>query len=66
VDDDRQLCDLLVDALGQAGYEVMAAQSATDALAAIASACGGFVREEESWKPPDSGPFNIRAGRKAC
>jgi two-component system, response regulator PdtaR len=38
VDDDRQLCDLLVDALGQAGYEVMAAQSATEALAAIATA----------------------------
>jgi AmiR/NasT family two-component response regulator len=38
VDDDRQHCDLLVDALGQAGYEVMAAQSATDALAAIATA----------------------------
>jgi AmiR/NasT family two-component response regulator len=38
VDDDRQLCDLLVDALGQAGYEVMAAQSVTEALAAIATA----------------------------
>jgi response regulator NasT len=38
VDDDRQLCDLLVEALGQAGYEVMAAQCANDALAAIAAA----------------------------
>src|ERR1700730_11107765 len=38
VDDDRQLCDLLVEALGQAGYEVMAAQCANDALAAIATA----------------------------
>jgi DNA-binding response OmpR family regulator len=38
VDDDRQLCDLLVEALGQAGYEVMAAQSANDAMTAIATA----------------------------
>ena len=38
VDDDRQLRDLLVEALGQAGYEVMAAQCANDALAAIATA----------------------------
>ena len=38
VDDDRQLCDLLAEALGQAGYEVMAAQCANDALAAIATA----------------------------
>ena len=37
VDDDRQLCDLLVEALGQAGYEVMAAQSANDAMTAIAT-----------------------------
>ena len=38
VDDDQQLRDLLVEALGQAGYEVMAAQCANDALAAIATA----------------------------
>jgi AmiR/NasT family two-component response regulator len=38
VDDDRELTDLLVQALGDAGYEVVAAQSATDALAAIATA----------------------------
>jgi two-component system, response regulator PdtaR len=38
VEDDRQLCDLLVEALGRAGYEVMAAQSANDAMAAIATA----------------------------
>ena len=38
VDDDRQLCDLLAEALGQAGYEVTAAQCANDALAAIATA----------------------------
>ena len=35
VDDDRELLDLLVHALGQAGYEVTAAKCATDALAAI-------------------------------
>ena len=38
VDDDRELTDLLVQALGEVGYEVVAAQSATDALAAIATA----------------------------
>jgi two-component system, response regulator PdtaR len=38
VDDDRELTDLLVQDLGEAGYEVVAAQSATDALAAIATA----------------------------
>jgi DNA-binding response OmpR family regulator len=38
VDDDRELTDLLVHALDEAGYEVMAAQSATEALAAIATA----------------------------
>lgn len=38
VDDDRELADLLVEALGQAGYEVMAAQCANEAMAAIATA----------------------------
>lgn len=37
VDDDRELLELLVHALGQAGYEVTPAQCATDALAAIAT-----------------------------
>jgi AmiR/NasT family two-component response regulator len=38
VEDDRELCDSLVQALGQAGYEVMVAESANDAMAAIATA----------------------------
>jgi two-component system, response regulator PdtaR len=38
VDDDREFSDLLARALGQAGYEVMTANSASDAMAAIATA----------------------------
>jgi AmiR/NasT family two-component response regulator len=38
VEDDRELSDLLVHALGQAGYEVVAAQSAHEAMAAVATA----------------------------
>jgi AmiR/NasT family two-component response regulator len=38
VEDDRELSELLVHALGQAGYEVVAAQSAHEAMAAVATA----------------------------
>jgi AmiR/NasT family two-component response regulator len=38
MEDDRELSDLLVHALGQAGYEVVAAQSAHEAMAAVATA----------------------------
>jgi AmiR/NasT family two-component response regulator len=38
VEDDRDLSGLLVDALRRAGYEVTAAESANDAIAAIATA----------------------------
>jgi two-component system, response regulator PdtaR len=38
VEDERDLSDLLVHALGQAGYEVVAAESAHDAMAAVATA----------------------------
>jgi AmiR/NasT family two-component response regulator len=43
VEDDRDLSELLVHALGQAGYEVVAAESAHDAMAAVATASPDLV-----------------------